>query len=74
MPNKALLKRVSQSDHQTTHFIIQRSRDNETFFDVREIEGKRESVEDSKNIMALVSTETGLGVRLASLKFLRQMM
>ena len=122
--NRALLKWVSQSDHQTTRFIIQRSRDNETFFDVREIEVKRESVEagqqlqfaftdskflrtteyyrlmeyevdgqshiysssslkpsspvsivkngemslvrvmveDSKNIMALVSTETGLGV------------
>lgn len=122
--NRALLKWVSQSDHQTTRFIIQRSKDNETFFDVREIEVKRESVEagqqlqfaftdskflrtteyyrlmeyevdgqshiysssslkpsspvsivkngemslvrvmveDSKNIMALVSTETGLGV------------
>lgn len=122
--NKALLKWVSQSDHQTSRFIVQRSRDNETFFDIREIEVKREAVEagqqlqfaftdskflraneyyrimeyevdgeshtyssmllkpnspvsivrngemslvkviieDSKNLIALVSTETGLGV------------
>ncbi len=122
--NKALLKWVSQSDHQTSRFIIQRSRDNETYFDIREIEVKRDAVEagqqlqfaftdskflrniehyrimeyevdgqshtyapmslkpnspvsivrngemslvrvmveDSKNLMALVSTETGLGV------------
>ena len=48
--NRALLKWVSQSDHQTTHFIIQRSRDNETFFDVREIEVKRESVEAGQQL------------------------
>ncbi len=122
--NKALLKWVSQSDHQTSRFIIQRSIDNDTFFDIREIEVKQDAidagqqlqfaftdskflrtieyyriieyevsgeshtyssvslkpsspvsiirngemslvrvvVEDSKNLTALVSTETGLGV------------
>jgi hypothetical protein len=124
LENKAVLKWVSQSDHQTSRFIVQRSRDNETFFDIREIEVKRDvleagqqlqfaftdskflraieyyrimeyevdgeshtytstslkpnspvsiikngemslvrvMVEDSKNLTALVSTETGLGV------------
>lgn len=122
--NKTLIKWVSQSDHQTSRFIVQRSKDNQTFFDIREIEVAREAVEagqqlqfaftdskflrlpeyfrimeyeidgtshtyssillkpnspvsltrngemstvrvrveDSKNLMALVSTETGLGV------------
>ncbi|MEY4540516.1 MAG: hypothetical protein RLZZ306_2273 [Bacteroidota bacterium] len=48
--NKALLKWVSQSDHQTSRFIIQRSRDNETFFDIREIEVKREAVEAGQQL------------------------
>lgn len=43
--NKALLKWVNQSNHQTSRFIVQRSRDNDTFFDIREIEVKREAVE-----------------------------
>jgi hypothetical protein len=123
--NKAVIKWISQEDHQTVRFIVQRSRDNETFFDIREIEVKPEAreskqrlqfafkdskmlrnleyyriveyendgqsytyssisvkptspvsivktgdlscilrvmVEDSKNLTALVSTETGLGV------------
>jgi hypothetical protein len=123
--NKAVLKWISQEDHQASRFIVQRSRDNETFFDIREIEVKQEAaeprqrlqfafkdakilrnleyyrvveyendgqshtytsisvkpispvsivktgdmscvlrviVEDSKNLTALVSTETGLGV------------
>jgi hypothetical protein len=123
--NKAVIKWISQEDHQTMRFIVQRSRDNETFFDIREIEVKQETtdskqqlqfafkdskmlrnleyyriveyendgqsytysaisvkptspvsivktgdlscilrvmVEDSKNLTALVSTETGLGV------------
>ena len=123
--NKAVLKWISQEDHQAVRFIVQRSKDNETFFDIREIEVKPEAlelkqrlqfafkdskmlrnleyyriieyendgeshtyssisvkpdspvsivrtadmscilrvmVEDSKNLTALVSTETGLGV------------
>lgn len=121
--NKAILKWVNSDGHKTSRFIIQRSKDNETYFDIREIDvapqtdieqklqfvftdskllrgieyyrimeyesdGKsyiysaltikpespisvaktgdmsiiRVIVEDSKNLMALVSTESGLGV------------
>jgi hypothetical protein len=121
--NKAVLKWVSPEGHQTSRFIVQRSKDNETYFDIREIDvqpqadpeqrlqfaftdsklsrgieyyrimeyetdGKsyiysatplkpespvsvakagemsviRVIVEDSKNLMALVSTESGLGI------------
>jgi hypothetical protein len=122
--NRAVIKWISQSDHQTARFIIQRSKDNNIFFDIREIEVKptvgeagqqlqfsftdakilrnneyyrimeyeadgesyiyssfmiksnspvsivrngeislvRVMVEDSKNLTALVSTESGLGV------------
>lgn len=122
--NRVLIKWVSQEGHQTARFIIQRSRDNEIFFDIREIEVTQEMrdkaqrlqfaftdskilrnqehyriteyetdgqsyvystmtvkpespvsvvrrgdvsivrvmVEDSKNLTALVSTESGLGV------------
>jgi hypothetical protein len=121
--SKAVLKWVSPEGHQTSRFIIQRSKDNETYFDIREIDvqpqadpdqrlqfaftdskllrgmeyyrimeyetdGKsyiysatpvkpespvsvakagemsiiRVVVEDSKNLTALVSTESGLGV------------
>jgi hypothetical protein len=121
--NKALLKWVSPEGHQTNRFIVQRSKDNETYFDIREIDvqpqadadqrlqfaftdskllrgmeyyrimeyeadGKsytysaisvkpespvsvakagemsviRVMVEDSKNLTALVSTESGLGI------------
>ena len=121
--NKAFLKWVGPEGHKTSRFIIQRSKDNETYFDIREIDvapqtdseqrlqfaftdsklvrgveyyrimeyeldGKsylysaisvkpespvsvakvgemsviRVMVEDSKNLMALVSTESGLGV------------
>ena len=48
--NKALLKWISQSDHQTSHFIVQRSKDNETFFDIREIEVKRRAVEAGQQL------------------------
>ena len=121
--NKALLKWISPEGHKVSRFIIQRSKDNETYFDTREIDvtpqtdneqrlqfaftdsklirgieyyrimeyeldGRsyvygamsvkpespisvakvgemsiiRVMVEDSKNLMALVSTESGLGV------------
>ncbi len=123
--NRAVIKWVSPEDHQAARFIIQRSVNNETFFDIREIEVKpnvaepeqrlqfvftdskmlrsleyyriveyeddgqsrtyssfpikpispvsvvksadmscilRVMVEDSKNLTALVSTETGLGI------------
>jgi hypothetical protein len=121
--NKTTLKWVSPEGHQTSRFIVQRSKDNETYFDIREIDvqpqanpeqrlqfaftdskllrgqeyyrimeyesngksytysatpikpespvsvGKagemsiiRVVVEDSKNLTALVSTESGLGV------------
>ncbi len=48
--NKALIKWVSQTDHQATRFIVQRSRDNETFFDIREIEVKNEAVESGQQL------------------------
>jgi uncharacterized beta-barrel protein YwiB (DUF1934 family) len=48
--NRAVLKWVSQSDHQASRFIIQRSRDNEVFFDIREIEVKRENVEQGQQL------------------------
>lgn len=121
--NKPVLKWVSPEEHQVSRFIIQRSKDNETYFDIREIDVKpqadpdqrlqfaftdskllrgleyyrimeyekdgrsyiysaipikpespvsvaktgemsviRVMVEDSKNLTALMSTETGLGV------------
>jgi hypothetical protein len=121
--NKTILKWLSPEGHQTNRFIIQRSKDNETYFDIREIDvqpqgdseqrlqytftdskilrgtefyrimeyesdGKsytysslsikpespisvakagemsviRVIVEDSKNLTALMSTESGLGV------------
>ena len=48
--NKALIKWTSQSDHQATRFIVQRSKDNETFFDIREIEVKHEAVEAGQQL------------------------
>lgn len=36
--NKVVLKWVSSDGHQPSHYIIQRSKDNEVFFDIREIE------------------------------------
>jgi uncharacterized beta-barrel protein YwiB (DUF1934 family) len=48
--NRAVLKWISQSDHQATRFIIQRSRDNETFFDIREIEVKQSAVEQGQQL------------------------
>lgn len=48
--NKALLKWISQSDHQTSHFIVQRSKDNETFFDIREIEVKKRAIEAGQQL------------------------
>lgn len=48
--NKALVKWVSQPSHQSTHFIVQRSKDNETFFDIREIEVKKEAVEVNQQL------------------------
>jgi uncharacterized beta-barrel protein YwiB (DUF1934 family) len=48
--NKAVLKWISQSDHQATRFIIQRSRDNETFFDIREIEVKQNNIEQGQQL------------------------
>ena len=123
-PNsKTLIRWISPEGHQTSRFIIQRSKDNETYFDIREIDVARQNdteqrlqfaftdskllrgteyyrimeyesdgksylygalsikpespisiakagdmsiirviVEDSKNLTALVSTESGLGV------------
>ena len=48
--NKALIKWVSQSDHQAIRFIVQRSKDNETYFDIREIEVKHEAVEAGQQL------------------------
>jgi hypothetical protein len=48
--NKAVIKWISQSDHQSTRFIIQRSRDNETFFDIREIEVKPSNIEQGQQL------------------------
>lgn len=48
--NKAVIKWISQEDHQTARFIVQRSRDNETFFDIREIEVKQEATESRQRL------------------------
>jgi cold shock CspA family protein len=48
--NRAVITWISQSDHQAARFIVQRSRDNEVFFDIREIEVKRESVEQGQRL------------------------
>jgi hypothetical protein len=48
--NKAVIKWISQEDHQTSRFIVQRSRDNETFFDIREIEVKQEATESRQRL------------------------
>jgi len=39
--NRVVIKWVSQEDHQSARFIVQRSKDNETFFDIREIDVKK---------------------------------
>lgn len=44
--NKTVLKWVTAEGHTTSRFIIQRSNDNETYFDIREIEVKQVSSED----------------------------
>lgn len=44
--NKATLKWVTAEGHLTSRFIIQRSKDNETYFDIREIEVKQATNED----------------------------
>ena len=41
---------MGKSVRPSNRFIIQRSKDNETFFDVREIEVKRESVEAGQQL------------------------
>lgn len=48
--NKVVIKWLSQSDHQTVRFIVQRSRDNQTFFDIREIEVKQNSIEPGQRL------------------------
>ncbi len=48
--NRVVIKWISQSDHQTTRFIVQRSRDNDLFFDIREIEVKRDNVEQGQQL------------------------
>lgn len=48
--NRALIKWVNQSDHQSARFIVQRSRDNETFFDIREIAVKQNTIEQGQQL------------------------
>jgi hypothetical protein len=48
--NRVVIKWVSQEDHQTTRFIVQRSKDNETFFDIREIEVKQAVREQAQRL------------------------
>jgi hypothetical protein len=48
--NRALIRWVNQSDHQSARFIVQRSRDNETFFDIREIAVKQDAVEQGQQL------------------------
>ena len=48
--NKAVIKWISQEEHQAIRFIIQRSRDNETFFDIREIEVKQGAFESKQRL------------------------
>ncbi len=44
--NKTILKWVTAEGHATSRFIIQRSKDNDTYFDIREIEVKQSTSED----------------------------
>ena len=48
--NKAIIKWVSQPNHQSARFIVQRSKDNDTFFDIREIEVKQGTVEQGQQL------------------------
>lgn len=48
--NKVVIKWISQIDHQALRFIVQRSRDNETFFDIREIEVKQNGIEQGQRL------------------------
>jgi hypothetical protein len=48
--NKTVIKWISQSDHQATRFVVQRSRDNQTFFDIREIEVKQSTEEQAQQL------------------------
>lgn len=48
--NKVVIKWISQIDHQALRFIVQRSRDNETFFDIREIEVKQNGIEPGQRL------------------------
>lgn len=48
--NRAIIKWVNQSDHQSARFIVQRSKDNETFFDIREIVVKSNSIEEGQQL------------------------
>ena len=48
--NKVVIKWISQIDHQAARFIVQRSRDNETFFDIREIEVKQNGIEPGQRL------------------------
>jgi|GEM_PF-4647378 len=48
--NRALIKWVNQVDHQSARFIVQRSSDNETFFDLREIEVKQTAIEQAQQL------------------------
>lgn len=46
--NKTILKWVSPEGHQTSRFIVQRSKDNETYFDIREIDVQPQADPDQR--------------------------
>lgn len=48
--NRATIRWVNQSDHQPVRFIVQRSRDNGTFLDIREIEVKQPAIEQARQL------------------------
>ena len=48
--NRAIIRWVNQSDHQPVRFIVQQSRDNKTFFDIREIEIKQQAIEQAQQL------------------------
>lgn len=50
LENKVVIKWITPLDHQTVRFIVQRSNDNETFFDIREIEVKQNGIENGQSL------------------------
>jgi hypothetical protein len=55
--NKAIIKWVSPEGHQTSRFIVQRSKDNETYFDIREIDVQPQADPEQRLQFAFTDTK-----------------